>query len=112
MVNKRTRSPTFAIRFRAYGRREYVTLGTAAEGWTAAKARTELQKVLADVRRGIWQPPTPEPVPDIDREPTFHEFASRWFEATKDEWRPKTRLDYEWQLSTTCCRSSDATACR
>jgi len=31
-------------------------------------------------------------------EPTFHVFASEWFEATKDEWRESTRLDYEWQL--------------
>jgi integrase len=99
IVSKRSRSATFAIRFRAYGRREYVTLGTAAEGWTEAKAQTELQNVLADVRRGIWRPPAPEPAPDMDRDPTFHEFASRWFEATKGEWRPKTRLDYEWQLS-------------
>jgi integrase len=99
VVDKRRRSPTFAIRFRAYGRREYVTLGTAAEGWTRAKAETELQNVLADVRRGLWRPPQPEPAPEVDRDETFHEFASRWFEATKDEWRPKTRLDYAWQLS-------------
>ena len=47
--------------------------------------------------RGIWRPA--EPAPEIDQDPTFHEFASRWFEATKGEWWPKTRLDYEWQLS-------------
>jgi integrase len=51
------------------------------------------------VRRGIWRPPTPEPTPEIDQDPTFHEFASRWFESTKGEWREKTRLDYEWQLA-------------
>jgi integrase len=99
VVDERRRSPTFGLRFRAYGRREYVALGTAAEGWTRAKAQTELQNVLADVRRGIWRAPTPEPAPEIDRDPTFHEFASQWFEATKGEWREKTRLDYEWQLS-------------
>ena len=99
VVDERRRSPTFGLRVRAYGKREYVTLGTADEGWTRAKAQTELQNVLADVRRGIWRPAEPEPAPEIDQDPTFHEFASRWFEATKGEWRPKTRLDYEWQLS-------------
>jgi integrase len=85
VVNKRTRSPTFAIRFRAYGRREYVTLGTAAEGWTRAKAQTELQNVLADVRRCIWQPPTAVVVEAPRQMPTFHEFASEWFERQKVE---------------------------
>jgi len=36
IVDERRRSPTFGLRFRAYGRREYVALGTAAEGWTPA----------------------------------------------------------------------------
>lgn len=80
IVDKRRRSPTFGLRFRAYGRREYVALGTAAEGWTRAKAQTELQNILADVRRGIWQPTAP-PVVEAPRQmPTFHEFATEWYE--------------------------------
>jgi hypothetical protein len=71
------RGRTFAIRFRAYGRRHYVTLdGVKSE----AEARVELQNVLADVRRGIWQPPRPEPVvPQQVVEPSFHELRrSGW----------------------------------
>jgi integrase len=106
VVNKHRRSPTFALRFRAYGRREYVTLGTAAEGWTQAKARAELQNVLADVRRGIWQPPAP-PIAEAPRQmPTFHEFASEWFERQKLEGGSRGdgltnagRADLEWRLS-------------
>ncbi len=80
IVDERRRSATFGLRFRAYGRREYVTLGTAGEGWTRAKAETELQNILADVRRGIWQPPAVEVVQAPRAMPTFHEFASEWFE--------------------------------
>ena len=80
IVDERRRSATFGLRFRAYGRREYVTLGTAEEGWTRAKAETELQNILADVRRGIWQPPVVEVVQVPRAMPTFHEFASEWFE--------------------------------
>lgn len=80
IVDKRRRSPTFSLRFRAYGRREYVALGTAAEGWTQAKAQTELQNILADVRRGIWRPRVVETVPAPREMPTFHAFASEWFE--------------------------------
>ena len=69
---------TFALRFRAYGKRRYLTLGTAEEGWTRAKAEEELANVLADVRRGIWKPPKPAPTVEEKEEPTFHEFASEW----------------------------------
>jgi integrase len=80
IVNKGRCSVTFAIRFRAYGRREYVTLGTANEGWTRAKAQIELDNVLADVRRGIWRSPAPIVEATPREMPTFHEFASEWFE--------------------------------
>jgi integrase len=100
VVDARRNSPTFALRFRANGKRQYLTVGTAAEGWTQAKAEVELQNVLADVRRGIWRAPQPEPPATIERDqdPSFHEFATRWFNSAQGEWRPKTRLDYEWQL--------------
>ncbi len=50
VVEKATRrGVTFALRFRAYGRREYVTLGTAEDGWDRRKADQELANVLADV---------------------------------------------------------------
>jgi integrase len=80
IVDARRRSPTFGLRFRAYGRREYVALGTAAEGWTRAKAQTELENILADVRRGIWRPPAAEVVQPLRTMPTFHVFASEWFD--------------------------------
>jgi integrase len=38
------------------------------------------------VRRGVWQPPAPlEPPAEPRQVPTFHEFASEWFEAQKLE---------------------------
>ncbi len=45
----------------------------------------------------MWQPPAPrvELVREASNDPTFHEFASEWFEAHKDEWREGTRLDNE-----------------
>lgn len=106
IVDERRRSATFGLRFRAYGQREYVTLGTAEEGWTQAKAETELENILADVRRGIWQPPVVEVVQAPRAMPTFHEFASEWFERQKVEGgrhgkglAGKSRHDLEWRLS-------------
>jgi integrase len=98
-VDSRRKSPVYAIRFNAQGRRQYVTLGSARDGWTQAKAQDELERSLAAVRLGTWTPPEPEPAPAVEQDPTFHEFSSDWFEASKGEWRESTRLDYEWQLS-------------
>lgn len=101
VVDTRRKSPVFALRFRAYGSRQYVTLGNADEGWTRAKAEVALRHVLADVERGIWQPPDREvaPAPVQPKDPTFREFASQWFEANEGAWRETTRSDYRWQLT-------------
>jgi integrase len=90
---------TFALRFRAYGRRRYLTLGTADEGWTRRRAEEELENVLADVRRGIWRPPAPASTVNAEPDPTFHEFASEWLEARRHEFAPRTVEDYELALT-------------
>ena len=51
----------YALRFRAYGERQYLTLGLETEGWNRRRAEEELANVMADVRRGIWVPPTRRP---------------------------------------------------
>ena len=48
----------YALRFRAFGERQYLTLGSETEGWNRGRAEEELANVLADVRRGLWVPPT------------------------------------------------------
>jgi Phage integrase, N-terminal SAM-like domain len=84
-----------ALRFTAYGKRRYVSLGPVSE----AEAQRELRYVLADVERGVWQPhrdaeapAEPEPVP------TFHEFAEQWWVRQKRQLAPNTCVDYEWRL--------------
>ncbi len=89
----------WAIRFRAYGKRRYVALGSSAEGWTQEKAEKKLGHVLADVERGIWKPEAPPPDQGPTTASTFHEFASEWFEGIAPELRERTRVDYQWRLS-------------
>jgi integrase len=89
---------TFALRFRAYGKRRYVTLGLAADGWNPRKAKDELANVLADVRRGIWKPERAAQA-EANPEPTFHEFASEWLESRRHEFAARTVEDYELALS-------------
>lgn len=90
------RRGTFGLRFRALGKRQYKGLGRCSR----AEAEAELQNVLADVRRGMWRPPTPPPAHEAPRVvPTFHEFASEWFDAKRRELRPNTIADYSWRLT-------------
>jgi integrase len=102
----RRRSPTLALRFQAYGRRRYVTLGSREDGWDRAKAERELQHILADVERGKWQPTQREVIETPRETPTFHEFASEWFERQKVEGGRRGGgltaagvADLEWRLS-------------
>ena len=69
------------------------------EGWTRRSAGDELLVVMARVRRGEWRPAEPDVAPDHDPDPSFHLFASEWFEGARPELRASTRADYKWQLS-------------
>jgi integrase len=86
-----------ALRFRAYGKRHFVTLGGAADGWSRTKAEAELRHILADVERGLWVPDV-ERAPEGPVSPTFHAFASEWLEGRRGELRETTIADYAWQL--------------
>ena len=93
------RGVMFAARFQFNGTRHFVSFGASSEGWDRRRAEASLRHLLADVERGNWRPPRREPVPDLDRDPDFHTFASGWFVSREGEWRLKTAKDYRWQLS-------------
>jgi integrase len=98
---RRERGVAYGLRFRAYGKRRYVHLGYRDVGMTQAKAEEALADVLADVRRGIWQPPEAAPVVEEPKpEPTFHEFASTWLAGREAEGlAAKTIADLRWSLT-------------
>jgi integrase len=89
----------YGLRFRAYGKRQYVSLDVA----TKRQAHEELDNILADVRRGIWQPKKTAPkidvIDDSREEQTFHQFASAWLAAREAEGlKVKTVTDLHWSL--------------
>ena len=59
------------------------------------KAERALEQILAEIQVGVWRPPS---MSVGGEDPTFHEFASRWWFARKSELRPTTQADYEWRL--------------
>lgn len=81
LERNRKRGTVYALRFRAYGERRYLTLGEEAEGWTREHAEGELRRVLADVKRGFWVSPLRKPRPQRRRNllgttPDFRPFAT------------------------------------
>jgi hypothetical protein len=95
----------YALRFLAYGERQYVTLGLERDGWTRKRAEEELQNILADVRRGIWIPPgrngrgaNGNDGDGADGGPSFGRFARDRLAARKGEVRPRTYEYLEWAL--------------
>ena len=91
------RTVTYQARFRAYGRRWRIDFGTNHEGWSEDRARVELDRIMAQVARGTWEPPAPQAAP-LDLGETLHVTASRWWQRRSDELAANTRLDYRWRL--------------
>ena len=91
----------WALRVPLDGRRHYVTLGTAEEGWNRERVEAERDYILAQIERGEWRPPEREPAPveEPKEVPSFHTFASEWLESRRGEITERTVTDYEWALS-------------
>jgi integrase len=95
------RTVTYRARFPAYGRRWRIDFGTNHEGWSEQRARVELDRILAQVERGTWEPPDDATAGDgdsPDRNETVHVTASRWWERKQGEIAAKTREDYRWRI--------------
>lgn len=96
---------TWYARFRAQGRRWRVRLGTDHEGWNRTRAENEVGGIVERVRRGTWEPPArargavAAAMAAEAEDPTFHAFASRWFQAKASGLARRTVEDYEWRLS-------------
>lgn len=93
----------YALRFRAYGERQYVTLGFERDGWDWEKADEELQNILADVRRGLWVPPTKRKRRGAEEAapgevPLFGGFASALVAEREGQVAEKTTTHEKWAL--------------
>jgi integrase len=86
-----------SLRFVAYGKRRYVSLGPVS----AEAAEQALRHTIADVERGSWEPPREAAAPaEHEPIPTFHAFAEDWWLRNEKQLAPSTQLDYRWRLET------------
>jgi integrase len=94
------RTVTYRARVRAQGERHRIDFGTNHEGWSAERARVELDGILERIERGTWTPPSriPPAPPPGDETETLHVTASRWWQRRQGELAPNTQLDYRWRL--------------
>ncbi|HEX3391662.1 MAG TPA: tyrosine-type recombinase/integrase [Solirubrobacteraceae bacterium] len=100
MIPPTAKQPCFGLRFRAYGKRRYITLGRLEDGWTRLRAERELAVVLREVELGTWQPSQPDPVPQAPQEEDvyFLEFSEDWLDAKVLELAPETARSYRNDL--------------
>jgi len=97
-------SKVFALRFRAYGRRRYLTLGTPDEGWTRRRGEEEMDVIRAEVERGTWVPPPPRHRAAFDDRgrgedaAPFGSFARSQIKERRSEVRPATSGYWDWAL--------------
>jgi hypothetical protein len=98
IVKPTDKQPSFALRFIAYGNREYLTLGRPEDGWTLLKAERELAAVLREVELGTWKPLRRQP-PQPQKDTRFLEFASDWFALKRFEIEPTTASNYRNELT-------------
>ena len=82
------------LRFTAYGKRRFVSLGPVGQ----VEAERALRHTLADVERGTWTPPQKVAPVEVGPAPTFHEFAEQWWARAALQLRPSTQADYRWRL--------------
>ena len=47
VIRERKSGRSYALRFHAYGQRQFVTLGSSADGWTQARAEEEMRNADA-----------------------------------------------------------------
>lgn len=90
----------YVMRVQVDGRRETITL-KGADGWTRASAEAERQRVIAAITLGQWRSPRsvqPQRAAE-DSDPTFHAFATEWWEGHGPTLRPRSQEDYLGSLS-------------
>jgi hypothetical protein len=80
---------SYALRFRAFGRRWYIT----TDARTRADAEDELAYTLHQVKRGLWRPPVVEQPEPPQEEPTLHVLSSEWLARRQHEVDART-VDY------------------
>lgn len=96
------RTVSYRLRVSYKGRRIRVGLKTNFEGMTRAAAEVELERVMGQIERGVWMPPSKGVVAahPVDEVETLHVTASRWYQRRKKAGlAPKTDTDYLWRLN-------------
>ena len=89
---------TWSIRVRWRGSRIIVRLGNELEGWSRPLAELKRSQILAEIDAGVWRPPIAD-VDDDEHDPTFHEFATVWFDRHMVGLDESTKTSYSHLLS-------------
>jgi integrase len=90
---------SYGLRFRAYGEKHWIPLGTEREGWNEVRAADRRDEIAALIRRGVWRPPSTYELDPREKNPGFHEFASDWLKRYRRTVDESTADTAEYMLS-------------
>jgi integrase len=89
---------TYSIRVRWQGERVNIRLGNELEGWNRPLADLKLVETIKAIEAGVWRPPVPD-IPEEDRDPLLHEFATVWLDRRSVDLDESTAASYGHVLS-------------
>ncbi|MDQ6806775.1 MAG: hypothetical protein M3065_17855 [Actinomycetota bacterium] len=99
---------TYSIRVRWRGERINIRLGDELEGWNRPVADLKLEETIKAIEAGVWRPPVPD-IPEEDRDPVFHEFATVWLDRHSVDLDESTQSGYSLCSAVSSCPTSRGT---
>lgn len=95
------RTISYGCRVRYEGQQIRILFGTNWEGWSEQRARNEIERIVGQIERGTYKPPSHQATRPADRHGNDQEFLTflyQWWMAKKLELTPRGVDDYLWRI--------------
>jgi integrase len=96
-VRRQRGTPVYVVKFRAFGRQRFFTIGPHGSPWTPEKARKEAKRLLGLVADGR-DPAAERALAVLQAADTFHKVAKEYLKTAKQRQRPRTHSEIERYL--------------
>jgi len=99
-VRRQRGTPVYVVKFRAFGRQRFFTIGPHGSPWTPEKARKEAKRLLGLVAEGK-DPAVERALAALQAADTFRKVAEEYLKTAKQKQRPRTHSEIERYLLVT-----------
>jgi integrase len=99
-VRRQRGTPVYVVKFRAFGRQRFFTIGPHGSPWTPEKARKEAKRLLGLVAEGK-DPAAERELVALQIADTLRKVAEQYLKTAKQKQRPRTHSEIERYLLVT-----------